>query len=173
MRVCDCRHPLRCMLKRSFRNRPYGAPSSVHHGHVTAGATLARTAGVTDCTRVSHGAPAFIHRPTYAIPRAQPAHHFIRAHPRYSFTNAGKAWKPSPTGYPHLTHVAPTPQSRRDAPRQLPFQGSRGVGRGLRRLRIRLPRCRYRGFPPARKGRRPRRPVVAGLPGLVRRIRSA
>ena len=27
------------------------------------------------------------------------------------------------------THVAPTPQSRRRAPRQLPFQGSRGVGR--------------------------------------------
>ena len=32
-------------------------------------------------------------------------------------------------GHPHLTHVAPTPQSRRKAPRQLPFQGSRGRGR--------------------------------------------
>ena len=29
--------------------------------------------------------------------------------------------------HPHLTHVAPTPQSRRKAPRQLPFQGSRGA----------------------------------------------
>ena len=29
----------------------------MHHGHVTAGATLARMAGVTDCTRVYHGAP--------------------------------------------------------------------------------------------------------------------
>ena len=27
--------------------------------------------------------------------------------------------------HPHLTHAAPTPQSRRFAPRQLPFQGSR------------------------------------------------
>ena len=29
----------------------------MHHGHVTARATLARMAGVTDCTRVYHGAP--------------------------------------------------------------------------------------------------------------------
>ena len=35
--------------------------------------------GVTDCTRVYHGAPASVHNPTYAIPRAQPAHHFVRA----------------------------------------------------------------------------------------------
>ena len=67
----------------------------------------------------------------------------------------------------HLTHVAPTPQSRRFAPRQLPFQGSRGVGGGLRRLCICLPRCGYLCFASARKGRRPRRPAVAGLPGWI------
>ena len=39
------------------------------------------------------------------------------------------------------TTPAATPQSRRVAPRQLPFQGSRGVGRSPRRLRICLPRC--------------------------------
>ncbi len=32
--------------------------------------------------------------------------------------------------HPHRTHVAPTPQSRPFGPRQLPFQGSRGVGGG-------------------------------------------
>ena len=56
---------------------------------------------------------------------------FLRAHPRHSFTHAGRAWKPSPTVVgrcPEFTHVAATPQSRPFAPRQLPFQGSRGVG---------------------------------------------
>ena len=68
-------------------------------------------------------------------------------------------------GHPHLTHVAPTPQSRRKAPRQLPFQGSQGVGRGLRRLRICLPRCGYLRLATSRKGRRPRRPAAVGLLG--------
>ena len=63
--------------------------------------------------------------------------------------------KPGGRGSPPLRWVAPvdwqryyaaltlaaTPQSRRFAPRQLPFQGSRGVGGGLRRLCICLPRC--------------------------------
>ena len=71
------------------------------------------------------------------------------------------------------TDVAPTPQSRRKAPRQLPFQGSRGRGWRVAPLRICLPRCGFCGFPPARKGRRPRRPAFAGLPGRVRRTRPA
>ena len=37
------------------------------------------------------------HNPTHPISRAQPAHHFLRAHPRYPSTHAGRAWKPSPT----------------------------------------------------------------------------
>ena len=48
------------------------------------------------------------------------------------FTHAGRAWKPSPTVCGEDIRVSPTPpatpQSRRKAPRQLPFQGSRGVG---------------------------------------------
>ena len=36
---------------------------------------MARMPGVTDCTRVYNGAPASVHNLTYAIPRAQPAHH--------------------------------------------------------------------------------------------------
>ena len=47
------------------------------------------------------------------------------------------------------------------------------MGGGLRRSRICLPRCRYLRLAPARKGRRPRRPAVAGLPGFVRRSCSA
>ena len=35
-------------------------------------------AGVTVFTHVSHGAPAFVHHPTHPIPRAPPAHHFLR-----------------------------------------------------------------------------------------------
>ena len=93
---------------------------------------------------------------------------------RYPFTHAGRAWKPAPTvGIRTAPTLVPTPQSRRKAPRQLPFQGSRGVGGGLRRLRICLPRCEYPRFAAARKGRRPRRPAVAGLPRWVGCGRSA
>ena len=61
--------------------------------------------------------------------------------PRCPSSNAGRAWKPAPTvGIRISPTLAPTPQSRRKAPRQLPFQGSRGVGGGLRRLRNCLPR---------------------------------
>ena len=35
-------------------------------------------------------------RPTYAISRAQPAHHFIRAYRGSPSTAAGRAWKPAP-----------------------------------------------------------------------------
>ena len=35
-----------------------------------------RTFGVAECNRVSYGAPAFVFCPTYAISRAQPAHHW-------------------------------------------------------------------------------------------------
>ena len=94
---------------------------------------------MADFTRVTHGAPAFVRRHTYSIPRITARAPLVRAHPRYPFTHAGRAWKPAPTGCgcvgwraPLLrrTNVAPTPQSRRFAPRQLPFQGSRGVGGG-------------------------------------------
>ena len=54
---------------------------------------------MADRTHVTHGAPATVHNSTYAIPRAQPAHHFIRAYRRCPFTEAGRAWKPAPTVY--------------------------------------------------------------------------
>ena len=83
-----------------------------------------------------------VHNPTHPIPRAQPAHHFIRANQRRPSSHAGRAWKPAPTvGIRISPTLVPTPQSRRKAPRQLPFQGSQGVGEGLRRLRNCLPRC--------------------------------
>ena len=59
-----------------------------------------------------------------------------RAHPRCPSTHAGMAWKPSPTvggavdgqrGCDAPTSAS-TPQSRRFAPRQLAFQGSREGG---------------------------------------------
>ena len=37
------------------------------------------TLSVADFTRVTHGAPGSVYCPTYAISRAQPAHHFVRA----------------------------------------------------------------------------------------------
>ena len=37
--------------------------------------------GVTACNRVSYGAHASVHCPTYAISRAPPAHHFVRRSP--------------------------------------------------------------------------------------------
>ena len=101
---------------------------------VSAAVDRLRTFGVAACNRVSNGAHGIVCLHTYHIPRAQPAHHFARAHPRHPSSHAGRAWKPAPTvGWAGLrttllrrTHVAPTPQSRRNAPRQLPFQGSRG-----------------------------------------------
>ena len=63
------------------------------------------------------------------IPRAQPAHLFKRAHPRYPSTKAGWAWKPAPTacwvGIRSSPTPPSTPQSRRFGPCQLPFPGSR------------------------------------------------
>ena len=38
-----------------------------------------RMVGVADCAYVFHGAPGDVHRPTYAISRAQPAHHLYVA----------------------------------------------------------------------------------------------
>ena len=77
-----------------------------------------------------------VHRPTYPIPRAPPAHHFLRAHRRYPSPHAGRAWKPSPTVGGAVDGQrgcdapmsASTPQSRPFGPRQLPFQGSREGG---------------------------------------------
>ncbi len=34
---------------------------------------------MANCARVTHGAYVSVHIPTYPIPRAQPAHHFVRA----------------------------------------------------------------------------------------------
>ena len=106
--------------------------------HPTSALALAlRTFGVTACNCVSHVAHGNVRLHTYSILRAQPAHHFLRAHPRFPLTDAGRAWKPAPTvGIRLSPTLAPTPQSRRRAPRQLPFQGSRGVCGGLRRLLI-------------------------------------
>ena len=38
-----------------------------------------------------------VHHPTNPIPRAQPAHHFVRANRCYPSSQAGRAWKPAPT----------------------------------------------------------------------------
>ena len=77
---------------------------------------------------------------------------------------AGRRYCAAPRLHQPLSHGA----KRRDSS---PFRGAEGVGRGLRRLRICLPRCRYLRLADARKGRRPRRPAFAGLPGWVRRSR--
>ena len=80
--------------------------------------------------------PTRVYNPTYPIPWAPPAHHFVRADRRCPSSHAGMAWKPSPTvggavdgqrGCDAPTSAS-TPQSRRFAPRQLPFQGSREGG---------------------------------------------
>ena len=99
-----------------------------------------------------HGAPAFVYYPTHAISRAQPAHHC------YGRTKVVLQPAPGGRGSPPLRGIRSsptspsTPQSRRKAPRQLPFQGRRGMGRGLRRLRICLPRCRNLRLAPAVRG---------------------
>ena len=49
-----------------------------------AGVDWVQTSGMANGTRVIHGAPTSVHRPTYAIPRAQPAHHLCGA-PALSF----------------------------------------------------------------------------------------
>ena len=76
---------------------------------------------------------------------------FLRAHPRYPSSHAGRAWKPAPTvggevdgqrGCDAPTS-APTPQSRRKAPRQLPFQGSRGWVRRTHVIRPPTPGGRF------------------------------
>ena len=135
---------------------------------VTAAVGWLRTFGVTACNRVSHGAHGDVRRPTYAIPRAQPAHHFVRAHPRRPSSHAGRAWKPAPTVGIRISPTLPQPLShgakRRDSS---PFRGAEGVGGGLRRLHACFPRCCYLRSADARNGRRPRRPAVAGLPGCV------
>ena len=38
-----------------------------------------------------------VYHPTNPIPRAQPAHHFVRANRCYPSSQAGRAWKPAPT----------------------------------------------------------------------------
>ena len=105
---------------------------------------------MANCARVTHGAYVSVHIPTYPIPRAQPAHHFVRAtgvvrrpkagrrgrrplravcllyvaaynvraqsahhflraQSRYPSSHAGRAWKPAPTAYLHLTHAGTNP----------------------------------------------------------------
>ena len=99
---------------------------------VSAAVDRLRTFGVADFTRVTHGAPAFVRRHTYSIPRITARAPLVRAHPRYPFTHAGRAWKPaptvgiriSPTSHQPLSHGA----SRRDSS---PFRGAEGVGGGL------------------------------------------
>ncbi len=80
--------------------------------------------------------PPRIHRPTYHIPRAQPAHHFVRANRRRPSSRPGRAWKPAPTacGVRRLTGnvISPAPTLhqplshgalRRDSS---PFRGAEG-----------------------------------------------
>ena len=66
---------------------------------VSAAVDRSRTFGVTDFNRVSNGAHGNVHRPTYHIPQAPPAHHFVRAYRRRPSTDAGRAWKISPYGW--------------------------------------------------------------------------
>ena len=134
-------------------------------------------AGVADYTRVRYGAPASRPPPNASNPAGTARAPFQTGDPTLSVhqRRAGVEDKPlrwkaawvdrrryyaPPTLHQPLSHAA----SRRDSS---PFRGAEGVGGGLRRLRACLPRCGYCGFPPARKGRRPRRPAVAGLPGWV------
>ncbi len=72
---------------------------------------------------------------------------------------------------PHRRYTNPsvTAQSAATAP----LSGEPRGGRRCSPLRICLPRCAYRGFPPARKGQRPRRPAFARPPGWVGRGRLA
>ena len=71
--------------------------------------------------------------------------------------------------HPRYTNPSVTAQSAATAP----LSGEPRGGRRCSPLRICLPRCAYRGFPPARKGRRPRRPAFARPPGWVGCRRSA
>ena len=86
-----------------------------------------RMVGVADCDGVFHGALGGVHRPTYSIPRAQPAHLFIRARRRRPLTDAGRAWKPAPTVgiriSPSLHQPLSHGASRRDSS---PFRGAEG-----------------------------------------------
>ena len=94
---------------------------------VSAALDRLRMAGVADCNHVSHGAPASVYCPTYAISRAQPAHHFTRANRRYPPTHAGRAWKPAPTVGIRISPTLHQPLShgakRRDSS---PFRGAKG-----------------------------------------------
>ena len=150
--------------------------------HPTSAPALAlRTFGVTVCNCVSTGAYGNVRFHTYSIPRAQPAHRFVWAsdvvlHPR----PGGRGSPPLRcevrwlmgdviTPHPPCTNPSVTAQSAATAP----LSGEPRGGRRFAPLRICLPRCIYLRLAAARKGRRPRRPVFAGLPGLDRRRRWA
>ena len=64
---------------------------------------------------------------------AQPAHHFLRAHLRYPLTDAGRAWKPAPTGYPPLTDVGFNPSVTALCAATAPLSGEPGEVGALRR----------------------------------------
>ena len=100
---------------------------------MTAALDRLRTFGVTACNRVSHGAHGKVHRPTYHIPRAPPAHHLGgRTHVVRQPTPGGRGSPPlrwdgvdgqryciAPTLHQPLSHAA----SRRDSS---PFRGAKG-----------------------------------------------
>ena len=71
-----------------------------------------------------------VHRPTYAISRAQPAHHFARANRGSPSSHAGRAWKPSPTmdGEGVCVQPAPSVVRRRGVGDAAPYGRSRNVG---------------------------------------------
>ena len=87
------------------------------------------TFGMTNRIRFTHGASAF--RPLSSVfnPAGTARAPFQTGEPTLSVNQRRAGVEARPYGrHPHRTHVAPTPQSRRVAPRQLPFQGSRGAG---------------------------------------------
>ena len=85
---------------------------------------MAPTSSTARTPRVRH--------PTYAIPRAQPAHHFLQANRCSPSSHAGRAWKPSPTvaGKASASHPRRHQPLSRGAVRRdsSPFRGAKGVG---------------------------------------------
>ena len=89
----------RCVVCRNFG---YAVARRVHRPRCTVAAGLPSWVRRTRPARPTAPAsstvhPLCVHNPTYEIPRAQPAHHFIRAHRGGPLSQAGRAWKPSPT----------------------------------------------------------------------------
>ena len=107
--------------------------------------------GLTVSARVTHGAHASRPQPSVSNPAGTARAPFLRAHPRYPSSHAGRAWKPSPTvaGKVSASHPRrPQPLSHGPLGRDSsPFRGAERVCSGAPTLSINPRRAGVEALP--------------------------